>query len=92
MWSIQRNPRPPDKFEKRVNTALRYTDEHVWIYTEAPWWWSDKGGPVKLPPAYDAAIRRAASSPTVKPTRFRDWLLCCGPGEMGHVRGETSAV
>jgi hypothetical protein len=30
-----------------------------WIYTETPRWWSDKGGPVKLPPAYAEALRKA---------------------------------
>ena len=63
-WNVEhpeRNPSPPDKFEEVVRTALQYTDEYVWIYSETPRWWSDNGGPLKLPPAYDAAIRRAAS-------------------------------
>ena len=30
-----------------------------WIYGETPRWWSEQGGPVKLPPAYAGALRRA---------------------------------
>jgi hypothetical protein len=65
-WNVEHpelNFQPPDKFEGVVRTALQYADEYVWIYTEEPRWWSDSGAPVKLPPAYDAAIRRAASVP-----------------------------
>jgi len=62
-WNVEqpeRNPWPPDKFERIVQTALAYADEYVWIYSETPRWWSDSGGPVKLPPAYDTAVRRGA--------------------------------
>ena len=34
-------------------------DEYVWIYTETPRWWSKEGGPVKLPKAYEEAVRKA---------------------------------
>ena len=64
-WNLEhpeRNPHPPDKFQEVVRTALKYADEYVWIYSETPRWWSDSGGPTNLPPAYDAAIRRAASA------------------------------
>ena len=64
-WDVQhpeRNHQPPEKFEAVVGHALRYADEYVWIYTEEPRWWSDQGGPVKLPVAYDRAIRRAAAA------------------------------
>jgi hypothetical protein len=70
-WDVEhpeRNPLPPEKFEGIVRTALQYADEYVWIYSESPRWWSDQGGPIKLPPAYDAAIRRAAS-PAATSTR-----------------------
>ena len=66
-WNVEHpelNPQPPDKFEENVRIALKYADEYVWIYSETPRWWSDQGGPVKLPAAYDAAIRRAASRTT----------------------------
>jgi hypothetical protein len=62
-WNVdhpERNPWTPDKFEEIVRVALTYADEYVWIYSETPRWWSDQGVPIKLPPAYDAAIRRAA--------------------------------
>ena len=65
-WNVEHpenNPHPPEKFEQIVRTALQYADEYVWIYSETPRWWSDQGGPVKLPAAYDAAIRRAAARP-----------------------------
>jgi len=42
-----------------VRKALDTSDEYVWIYTEKPRWWSEAGGPVNLPAAYDAALRRA---------------------------------
>lgn len=63
-WDVEnpdRNPWPPDKFEAILRIALTYADEYVWVYSETPRWWSDQGGPVKLSPAYDAAIRRAVS-------------------------------
>ncbi len=66
-WDLEhpeRNPWPPEEFERIVRTALIYADEYVWIYSESPRWWSDQGGPVKLPAAYDAAIRRARSAST----------------------------
>jgi len=62
-------PIAPDKFEEYVRTALEYADEYVWIYSETPRWWSDSGGPTNLPPAYDAAIRRAASRLRGSPCR-----------------------
>jgi hypothetical protein len=69
-WNVEHpelNPHPPDKFEGVVRAALKHADEYVWIYSETPRWWSDQGGPIKLPPAYDAALRRAASVATNQP-------------------------
>jgi hypothetical protein len=66
-WNVERpelNPHPPEKFEQTVRTALECADEFVWIYSETPRWWSDEGGPIKLPPVYDAALRRAAAITT----------------------------
>lgn len=48
----------PEGFEKSVTAALETSDEYVWIYTETPRWWGDKGR-VKLPQAYEDALRRA---------------------------------
>ncbi|MBI4579304.1 MAG: hypothetical protein HY718_06350 [Planctomycetes bacterium] len=62
----EKNPVPPKRFEQLVRTALQYADEYVWVYTETPRWWSDEGKPVKLPPAYDAAVR-AARAPATSP-------------------------
>jgi hypothetical protein len=50
----------PERFEQSVRKALATTDEYVWIYTERCKWWDAEGKPEKLPPAYDAALRRAA--------------------------------
>jgi hypothetical protein len=63
-WDVEhpeRNPHPPAKFEGVVRNALKYADEYVWVYSEVPWWWTDKGVSSKLPAAYGEAIRRAAS-------------------------------
>lgn len=53
----EKNPRPPALFRQLVEAALAAADEYVWIYTETPRWWSEAGAPVKLPAAYDAALR-----------------------------------
>ena len=49
----------PDEFRQSVNAALKTADEYVWIYSETPRWWSVEGKPVKLPEAYDRALRQA---------------------------------
>ncbi len=61
-WNVEdltRNYFTPETFETSVRAALATADEYVWIYTETPRWWSEPGGPVKLPPAYADALRRA---------------------------------
>jgi hypothetical protein len=52
----------PDAFEMSVRNALEATSEVVWIYTETPRWWSAEGKSVKLPPAYEAAVRHARAA------------------------------
>jgi hypothetical protein len=49
----------PDAFRESVSAALSASDEFVWIYSETPRWWSSEGRPVKLPEAYDQALRVA---------------------------------
>lgn len=56
---VSKNYFTPEVFESIVRKALDTSDEYVWIYNEKPRWWSDNGGPVDLPAAYDAALRRA---------------------------------
>jgi hypothetical protein len=56
---VTRNPHTPEAFEQVTSYALEAADEYVWIYTETPRWWSQEGGPVKLPEAYDRALRAA---------------------------------
>jgi hypothetical protein len=59
---VARNYFTPEGFETSVRAALNHADEFVWIYTETPRWWSKEGTPVKLPKAYDEALRRARGS------------------------------
>jgi hypothetical protein len=54
-----RNYFTPETFGASLRWALERSDQYVWIYTETPRWWSDGDGPVKLPEAYDRAIRGA---------------------------------
>jgi len=49
----------PRELETSVRAALAAADEYVWIYTEAPRWWSPSGHPVDLPGEYADALRRA---------------------------------
>jgi hypothetical protein len=43
--------------ETALRAAIEQTDEYVWIYTEKPRWWSEKG-PLDLPAAYIETLRR----------------------------------
>ena len=45
-----------------VTEALSAADEYVWVYSETPRWWSAEGKPVKLPPEYEAALRKARAA------------------------------
>ena len=56
---VSKNFYSPDALEASARKALEVSDEYVWIYSETPRWWSAEGKPVKLPAAYDAALRRA---------------------------------
>ncbi len=49
----------PESFGASLRRALERSDAYVWVYTETPRWWSEGGIRVKLPDAYEAAIRRA---------------------------------
>ena len=59
---LSKNFYSPQKFENSVRDALKHSDKYVWIYTEQPRWWTDRGTPEKLPQAYDEALRKAAST------------------------------
>jgi hypothetical protein len=56
--NVSKNYFTPELFEQSVRTALERSDEYVWIYTQAPKWWSSKGQQ-DLPAEYDSALRRA---------------------------------
>jgi hypothetical protein len=53
----------PEQLEVSLRSALQVADEYVWIYSETPRWWSREGNPIKLPVAYDKAVRHARSKP-----------------------------
>ena len=55
--ATDRNFFTPAAFERAECAALRTADRYVWVYTEAPRWWSEAGKPVQLPAAYDSAVR-----------------------------------
>jgi hypothetical protein len=55
----EKNYFTPAGFEASLRAALEQSDEYVWIYSETPRWWSEKGESVALPPAYVDAVRRA---------------------------------
>ena len=52
----------PETFGASLQKALEVADEYVWIYTETPRWWSKDGVTVKLPAAYDTAVRKAQAA------------------------------
>jgi hypothetical protein len=54
-----RNYFTPQALETSLRWALERSDEYVWIYTETPRWWTERGGREKLPDTYDQAVRRA---------------------------------
>ena len=56
---VSKNYFTPEAFETSLRAALATSDEYVWIYTETPRWWSKEGGSVKLPKAYEDAVRKA---------------------------------
>ncbi|MBI4662942.1 MAG: hypothetical protein HY735_29385 [Verrucomicrobia bacterium] len=56
---LAKNYFSPDAFQASVRRALEVADEFVWVYAETPRWWSAEGKPVKLPDAYQAAVRKA---------------------------------
>lgn len=49
----------PEAFTISAREALRQSDEYVWIYSQTPRWWSAAGTTVKLPAAYETALRAA---------------------------------
>jgi hypothetical protein len=56
---LAKNHFSPAGFETSLRAALEQSDEYVWIYTETPRWWSEKGESVALPPPYIDVVRRS---------------------------------
>jgi hypothetical protein len=54
---VGKNYFSPARFEASLRAAVEQSDEIVWIYTEKPRWWSEKGGATDLPAAYIDAVR-----------------------------------
>ena len=59
---LSRNYFSPGAFQSAVAEALKVADQYVWVYSETPRWWSAEGKPVKLPQAYDRALRQARTT------------------------------
>ncbi|MFQ6039874.1 MAG: hypothetical protein ACE5PV_03375 [Candidatus Poribacteria bacterium] len=57
--NFENNFYTPEAFEATLSTALKTSDEYVWIYTETPRWWTASGKPEKLPQEYVKAVWRA---------------------------------
>jgi len=55
---LDKNYFSPDRLEASLRAAVEQSDEYVWIYSEKPRWWSEKGGAIDLPPAYVETVRR----------------------------------
>ena len=47
----------PRRLGSSLRAAIEQSDEYVWIYTEKPRWWSEKGS-VDLPKPYVDTVRR----------------------------------
>jgi hypothetical protein len=47
----------PERLESSLRAAIEQSGEYVWIYTEKPRWWSERGA-VDLPAPYVETIRR----------------------------------
>jgi hypothetical protein len=64
-WSSEKpsaNYYSPERFEATLVTALRATDEYVWIYGETPRWWGSMKLENRVPDPYVVAIRRALAA------------------------------
>jgi hypothetical protein len=56
--ALESNYFSPARFEASLRAALEQSEEYVWIYTETPRWYSERGGTVDLPGAYIDTVRR----------------------------------
>ena len=55
---LEKNYFSPARLETSLRAAIEESDEFVWIYSEMPRWWSEKGGTASLPAPYVETIRR----------------------------------
>jgi hypothetical protein len=55
---LERNYFSPERLEASLRAAVEQSDEYVWIYTEKPRWWTERGAAVDLPGAYIDTVRR----------------------------------
>ncbi len=49
----------PEQYEQALRHALEVADEYVWVRTEQPRWWTERGEPERLPKAYWQAVVNA---------------------------------
>jgi 7,8-dihydropterin-6-yl-methyl-4-(beta-D-ribofuranosyl)aminobenzene 5'-phosphate synthase len=57
-WNLDdltKNHFTPKEFEAAVGSALKLSDQYVWIYTEQPRWWTNE----RLPEEYVEALKNA---------------------------------
>lgn len=56
----------PEEFEYSVFSGLDVADRYVWVYTQQPWWWTNK----RLPKEYQEALRRAKTPRLIDDARY----------------------
>ncbi len=59
---VEKNHFSPSRFETSLRAAIEQSDEYVWIYTEKPRWWSERGEAIALPREYVDAVRRVRTA------------------------------
>jgi hypothetical protein len=50
----------PVAFQQAAQLALQSSDQYIWIYTQTPKWWSDRGRQ-NVPAEYERALSKAAA-------------------------------
>ncbi len=60
---VESNYFTPERFASSLRAALEQSDEYVWLYTEKPRWWSERGSTIDLPTAYVDVVRRVRRAP-----------------------------
>lgn len=56
---FSKNHFTPEQLQAALEHALQVADEFVWVRTEQPRWWTERGQPERLPEAYWQAVVNA---------------------------------